>query len=124
MTIRAISRQDFDSFVTSGDASALVSRQAVEWYADDAGVVVGVIAYDESDFDSLVLVLRRDHAGTFRSLGTDVCLRDRDDARGLLLARMRTALRAMTAHRPVWPMPPAHKCRRTTRSVHLDHESV
>jgi hypothetical protein len=41
MTIRAISRHEFDRFGAGRDAWALVSRQALEWYADDTRGVVG-----------------------------------------------------------------------------------
>lgn len=92
MAIRALSRQEFDRFGAAPATLSDLTRNAVEWFADDTGAVIGALAYGESDFDWSCVVLGRDHAGVFRSLGADVGLRGHNDARRLLFERMRAAL--------------------------------
>lgn len=88
MAIRALSRQEFDRFRSARATLALLTDRAVEWFADDTGVVLGAIAYDKSDLQWSFVVLGRDHDGEFRALDHDAGLRVLDDARRLLLERM------------------------------------
>ena len=51
MGIRVVSRLEFDAY---GPARAPESEdifEETEWFADDAGVVIGLIAMDKSDRD-------------------------------------------------------------------------
>jgi hypothetical protein len=91
MTIRTLSRQEFDRFASAYAADTFGTSTAVAWFTDDLGVVLGALLYDESRFDWSCIVLGRDEAGVFRSLGTDVGLRGHNEARRVLFDRMRTA---------------------------------
>jgi hypothetical protein len=92
MSIRSLSRQEFDRFASAGAVRTHGTAGAVAWFADDAGVVLGALVYNESDCDWSCVVLGRDAAGVFRSLGIDVGLRSHNEARRLLFDRMRAAL--------------------------------
>jgi hypothetical protein len=92
MGIRAVSRREFDSY---GPARAPESEdvfEETEWFADDGGVVIGLVAIDKSDRDWFVCVLGRDERGTFRAIDAESCIRNADDARAQLIAMMNGSL--------------------------------
>jgi hypothetical protein len=106
MSIRTLSREEFDRFESAGAAVTLATTNAVAWFADDAGVVLGALVYGESNFDWSCVVLGRDAAGVFRALGTDVGLRSHNEARRFLLDRMRAVV---TRRSEAPPVPPADR---------------
>jgi hypothetical protein len=106
MSIRTLSREECDRFGSADAALTLVTTNAVAWFADDAGVVLGALVYGESNFDWSCVMLGRDAAGVFHTLGTDVGLRSHNEARRFLLDRMRAAVTRRTEAPPV---PPADK---------------
>src|SRR4051794_14739216 len=93
MTIRAVSRQEFASFNTDHLPFAILPDRGVEWFADDADVVIGVLSF-ALNFDWSISVLDRDHdRGTFSTFDVDAGIANLDDARHLLFATMNVALR-------------------------------
>ena len=89
MAIRTLSRQEFNRFRSSRTTMAQqLSANAIEWFTDDVGVVLGAIAYDERNLDWSFVVLGRDHRGKFCALDRDVGLGDLNDARRLLVEKM------------------------------------
>jgi hypothetical protein len=93
MAIRAVSRKEFDGFQPTRLPIADLRCEEVEWFADDDGIVIGVITRDSSDRDWSIAVLGRDtRRGTFRAFDADVSFRRLDIARLLLVAKMEMAL--------------------------------
>ena len=90
--IRSISRTEFDSFQPSRAPAAEQMFDEVEWFADDAGFVIGVVARDRTDHDYFVGVLGRDQSGKFRAIDVESCIANVDDARSQLLAKMEKSL--------------------------------
>ena len=88
MNIKAISRRDFDRFEPLRHPEAEVRFEETEWFADEEGVVIGVLARDRSDDDWAYAVLGRDERGTFRAFENEVSIMQRDDARDLLIRTM------------------------------------
>jgi hypothetical protein len=91
MPIRALTIQEFDRFRSARSTLARPTDQAVEWFADDAGVVLGAIAYNQVDLQWSFVVWGRDHHGKFRALDRDAGLSVLDDARRLLVEKMAIA---------------------------------
>lgn len=91
MTIRALSLQEFARFNAARARVARHTDQAVEWFADDAGTLLGAIAYHHLNLDWSLVVLRRDDDGTFQAIYRAAGLRILDDARCLLIEQMETA---------------------------------
>jgi hypothetical protein len=91
MAIRALSPREFDQFNAARARVARHTDQAVEWFADDTGTVLGAIAYHHLDLDWSLVVLRRNGDGTFRASDRATGLCVLDDARRLLLDKMETA---------------------------------
>jgi hypothetical protein len=87
-----VSRIEFDGY---GPARAPESEEIfdeTEWFADDSGIVIGLIALDKSDNDWFIGVLGRDARGTFRAIDVESCIASIDDARVQLIEKMETAL--------------------------------
>jgi hypothetical protein len=92
MPIRAISRGDFEKFKPARHPILSVTIDEVEWFADDDGVVIGVLARDKSDKDWSIAALGRDERGEFRMIDGAVSIANQDDARTELKAKMEKAL--------------------------------
>src|SRR5689334_20312995 len=92
MPIRAVSRKEFDAFNPFRASELDVVLQELEWFADDGGIVIGVIALDLADQDYFVGVLGPDGSGVFRAIDVESCLETVDDARAELMSRMQKAL--------------------------------
>ena len=101
MAIRALHRQEFDRFAFAQAALCEFTGQAVEWFADDSGLVLGSLAHHESDPNWSYVVLSRDTSGQFRSRYVQFGARNANEARGVLLATMETAL--VTADQVFFP---------------------
>jgi hypothetical protein len=91
MAIRALSLSEFDRFNAARARVARHTDQAVEWFADDTGTVLGAIAYHHLDLDWSLVVLRRNRDGTFCASDRAAGLCVLDDARRLLLDKMERA---------------------------------
>lgn len=63
--------------------------EEVEWYADDAGNIIGIVVRDRIDNDWLYVIMGRDQEGAFRAFKTDVELPTREEARKQLQEAMR-----------------------------------
>jgi hypothetical protein len=94
MAIRALSPRDFDRFNSTRATLARFTDKAVEWFTDDAGAVLGAIAYHHDDLEWSSVVLGPDNHGGFRALNRDAGLRVLDDARRLVVEKMAIASRA------------------------------
>jgi hypothetical protein len=92
MGIRSVSREEFDAYgpVRSPNIDEIVEE--AEWFGDDGGIVIGVIALDRADKDWFIAVLGRDVHGDFRAIDVESCVKEIDDARRQLLAMMEKAL--------------------------------
>src|SRR4051812_19809457 len=90
--LHAISRDAFDAFNPFREAESDRVLQEVEWFTDDAHIVLGVIALDLEDQDYFAGVLGRDARGVFRAIDVETGLAARDEARTTLLAMMQQAL--------------------------------
>jgi hypothetical protein len=88
--ICSLSKQEFDQLLTTPATSRSVLRKAVEWFADDTGLVVGAIALHDSNLWSFVVL--RHVRGAFRAMGLDYGFNGPDHARRLLRARMERTL--------------------------------
>jgi hypothetical protein len=97
MAVRALSRQEFNRFSSAQATLADFTSKAVEWFADDTGLVVGAVAHHESDLNWSFIVLSRDADRQFRPCYLQFGAWNVDEARRLLLASMRTALATTTA---------------------------
>ena len=104
MAIRALSRQELARFCSARPTLSLLTDKAGEWFADDAGVVLGAIAYHQFDFDWSCLVLRLDGEGKVVVRHRAAGFRDHDDAWRLLLEKMASAVATATKPCP----PPAN----------------
>jgi hypothetical protein len=92
MAIRALSPTGMRPVqLRTRDGSDHTDR-AIEWFADDTGVILGAIAYDQCDLKWSFVVLGQDNHGTFRALHREAGLRVLDDARLLLIEKMAIAL--------------------------------
>jgi hypothetical protein len=92
MVIRALSLRETDRFNAARASVARHTAHAVEWFADDAGEVLGAITYDHRELEWAVMVLGRDVSGAFQPLDGDSGLRVLDAARRLLVEKMAMAL--------------------------------
>jgi hypothetical protein len=93
MAIRTLSLQEFDRFRS---ARTLLARRltdtAVEWFVDDAGAVLGAIAYDEHDLDWSFVILGRDIEGKFCAFDRDIGMDGLEKARRVLVEKMALAV--------------------------------
>jgi hypothetical protein len=94
MAIRALCLQEFDRLNSARARVARHTDQAVEWFADDTGAVLGAIAYHHLDLDWSLVVLRREGDGTFSAVERAAGLKVLDDARRTLIEKMETACAA------------------------------
>src|SRR5262245_58054378 len=92
MAIRPISRPEFDRFGPARAPEAEAMMDEREWFADDGGCVTGVLALDRTDLDWFVVVLGRDERGQFRAIDVESCIKNIDQARDELMARMEQAV--------------------------------
>jgi hypothetical protein len=92
VTIRSISRNEFDAFQPFRAPETELRLTETEWFADDGGSVIGLIAEDSADKDWLVAVLARDQHGTFRAVDVESCIELQSEARDELLSRMEKAI--------------------------------
>jgi hypothetical protein len=92
MGIRSVSREEFDAYgpVRAPNIEEIVEE--AEWFADDEGILIGVLALDKADNDWFAAVLGRDVHGDFRAVDVESCVKDIDDARGQLQAMMERLL--------------------------------
>jgi hypothetical protein len=91
MAIRALSLREFDRFNAARARVARHTDQAVEWFADDTGSVLGALAYHHLALDWSLVVLKQNDDGTFRAIERAAGLRVLDDARRLLVDKMAAA---------------------------------
>ena len=91
MTIYAITRAAFDKFKPARPTAAETLFEEVEWFADNSGIVIGVITLDHSDRDYGIVVLGRDERGNFRAFA-EYRVDQLDDARDVLKSKMEKAL--------------------------------
>ena len=92
MAIRALSRQEFDRFISAQPTLSDFTSRAVEWFADDSGLVVGAVSHHASELNWSYVVLSRDANHPFRPCYLQFGAWNIDDARRLLLVRMEMAL--------------------------------
>ena len=92
MSIRSITRAEFDTFKPLRAPAAALILDEMDWFADDAGVVLGFIARDQADHNYFVGVLGRDEGGTFRAIDVNSGIVTLDEARSELIAKMEKAL--------------------------------
>lgn len=88
LAINPISRQQFDAFEPARVPIGGVIWEEIEWFADEAGNVIGVLTYDSKDDDWGYAVLGKDNDGAFRAIENDVSIDRQDDARTRLVAEM------------------------------------
>ncbi len=94
MAIRALTRDEFEQFGATRVTLNGRARKAVEWFADDAGALLGSIACQSSDLNSSFMILKRAIYGRFNMIHLETGCRDADHARRLLFARMEAILGA------------------------------
>jgi hypothetical protein len=92
MAIRAVFRPEFDRILPTQSMLNDFSSKAVEWFADDAGNVLGVIAHHKPTPNWSIVVLGRGHQAHFRALHLDFGFRNCDDARRLLFEKMEATI--------------------------------
>ena len=92
MSIQSITRAEFDKFSPLRAPAAALILDEVEWFADEAGIVLGLIARDQADHDYFVGVLGRDEGGNFRAIDVNSGIVTLDEARSELIAKMERAL--------------------------------
>ena len=88
LPINLISLRQFDAFEPTRVPIAGVAWEELEWFADDAGNVIGVLTHDLKDDDWGYAVLGRDSNGVFRAIENDVSIERQDYARTRLIAEM------------------------------------
>ncbi len=88
LAINPISRPQFDAFEPARMPIGGVIWDEIEWFADEAGNVIGVLTYDSKDDDWGYAVLGRDSNGVFRAIENDVSIERKDVARTRLVAEM------------------------------------
>jgi len=93
VAIRAVSQQEFDRFQPTRIPLADLIIEEVEWFADDDGIVIGVITRIASDRDWSIAVLGRDtKRGPFRAFDADANFGELETTRRLLFVKMEMAL--------------------------------
>ena len=90
MPVRYVSKKQFDAFGAPRVDEAI--SEEVEWFADDQGVVIGVITREKAHPNYSIAILGRDQHGTFHAFETDTGLKTVDTARRQLFAKMQLAL--------------------------------
>jgi hypothetical protein len=92
VSINTIPRAEFDRFKPLRHPEAESVFEETEWFADEQGVVLGVLARDRADGDWAYAVLGRDERGVFRAFENEVSIMRRDDARHQLIGTMERAV--------------------------------
>ena len=92
MGIRPVSRIEFDGYGPARAPESETVFDETEWFADDTGVVIGLIALYKSDRDWFIGVLGRDEQGVFRAIDVESCIENIDDARVQLIKKMEQTL--------------------------------
>ncbi len=93
MAIRALTRQEFDRFISVQPTLADFTSRAVEWFTDDTGLALGAVTHHDSELKWAYVVLTRDAAGQFRPRYLQFGVRNVDEARRFLRSRMEAQLR-------------------------------
>ena len=88
LAINPISLRQFDTFEPTRVLIAGLVWEELEWFADEAGNVIGVLTHDLKDDDWGYAVLGRDGNGVFRAIENDVSIERQDYARTRLVAEM------------------------------------
>jgi|KBSMisStandDraft_5_1062788.scaffolds.fasta_scaffold22739_5 hypothetical protein len=88
MGIRPVSRIEFDEYQPARAPESQDIFEEKEWFADDGGIVIGLIALDKADKDWFIGVLGRDERGTFRAIDVESSIESIDAARLQLIAMM------------------------------------
>jgi hypothetical protein len=88
MGIRPVSRIEFDEYDPARLPESEEIFEETEWFADDGGTVIGLIALDKVDKDWFIGVLGRDERGTFRAIDVESSIESIDAARLQLIAMM------------------------------------
>jgi sugar phosphate isomerase/epimerase len=91
MPIQSIPKREFNSLSPARIPMVASMIEEVEWFADDAKIVIGVLARDRSDDDFSIVVLGRDERRQFRAIDTDVSIGTVYDARAQLIQKMEKA---------------------------------
>jgi hypothetical protein len=100
MGIRPLSRIQFDEYQPARLPESQDIFEETEWFADEGGIVIGLIALDKADKDWFIGVLGRDQHGTFRAIDVESSIESVDHARVQLFAMME---RALSTGRSVFP---------------------
>jgi hypothetical protein len=88
MGIRPVSRLEFDGYRPARAPESEDIFEEKEWFADDGGIVIGLIALDKADKDWFICVLGRDERDTFRAIDVESSIESLDAARVQLIAMM------------------------------------
>ena len=90
MPIRYVSKKQFEVFGPPRVDETIIEE--LEWFADDEGVVIGVITDEKANPGYSIAILGRDQHGAFRAFDTETGLKTVDTARRQLFAKMQLAL--------------------------------
>ena len=88
MAIQHISRSQFDSYKPARSAMAQVMAEETDWYADDAGNIIGAVIRDRTDNDWGYVILGRDERDHFRCFDVQSSIDTERAARTQLLGAM------------------------------------
>jgi hypothetical protein len=90
-TILYLSKKQFDAFGPPRVDETITEE--VEWFADDQGVVIGIITREKANLNSSIAIFGRDQHGTFHAFDTDTEVKTIESARRQLFAKMDRALK-------------------------------
>jgi hypothetical protein len=88
MAIRSISRWEFDGLLRWRRILESFTGWHVEWFANDAGTLIGVVYEGRGDADWSHVILERDDRGTFRVCAQKIGVASQEEARTQLLRTM------------------------------------
>ena len=88
MAIKGISRRDLDQFLPHRGAIGKFIGVEVEWFADDVGNIIGVIAQGTTSINWGYAVLRRDENGKYAYWDLKTGIASRDAARIQIVCTM------------------------------------
>ena len=89
MAINRISQDGFNSYNPARSTMAAVITDETDWYADDAGNVIGTVFRDRTDNDWAYIIMGRDERGNFRCFALKASITTEGASRDQLLAPMR-----------------------------------
>ena len=92
MAVKPISRERFKALCRSRQPVADMVSAELEWYADEAESVLGLVLADLQDRDWVWIVLGRDEIGLFRAIDVGTSIPTREGARELLKGKLKEAL--------------------------------